>query len=779
MKRSFIYSIVTTVAFCLLPNAATAQIDWSNTTNNNAWFDLGTNWSGGIAPGADDTARFNQSSSYEAWFDSVTAQAIPDVNRLEVTTGEVKLINKETGTQLWLEAQSTLVSGANTSLENIGLSLDVGACTIENGGTISASGSGYFRGSSLTTVKDGNLVLENVNFSFNFLDVATTTNSVGSVLISGPEINSSVSNNINIGFLGHGSLIIKDGAAPFNDTQYNLYLGEQANSVGRCDVDTGALVKRNLVMVGRLGQGTLNVSNSGSLYTNLVWQGLNVLEHSQPERSEINISSGGLIDIGGDFRQHNGGIVSIDGAQSEMSVGIDYTIDKNPQPNDLLIRNGGQLNCGRDFINQGDSSSINWDVVGVGSQASFGRALRCLYDSQVNLRVLEGGTVQFNSIVSLQGQILVDGIGSQFLVTNEFSNPLMDGDVQVTNDGEIIAGSILNSSTIANANGWLSVETDFTNQTTGTLSGHGQFAASLGWQNFGTILFGGGNSIVLGNLNNGARGIIFFAHDGQVEFNNDVAMVDGAGTTIEIAGTEPGQFGQMIVGGNFTVGNVLSVDLVNGFELEHDQFFLIGDITGAQIGEFFERPEGSVVGNYNGIDLRITYVAGDGNDIALFTDPAPISPTLPMGRKFLDGFGVSGNLGSIHASNDQYWEIAPSPTSNPAKQKVDLMLLGTSPTISPTTFSFRLEARMTGGDPGPVIQRVYFITPANNRKVLIDSRPVTNGDVSAIITPTGDLSRFVNPLNGDVIVKVTYITDPAGPLYEWNVEIDEAVWLIE
>ena len=86
---------------------------------------------------------------------------------------------------------------------------------------------------------------------------------------------------------------------------------------------------------------------------------------------------------------------------------------------------------------------------------------------------------------------------------------------------------------------------------------------------------------------------------------------------------------------------------------------------------------------------------------------------------------------------------------------------------------------MTGGDTGPVIQRVYFITPANNRKVLIDSRPVTNGDVSTIITPTGDLSRFVNPLNGDVIVKVAYITDPAGPLYEWDVEIDEAVWLIE
>lgn len=156
-----------------------------------------------------------------------------------------------------------------------------------------------------------------------------------------------------------------------------------------------------------------------------------------------------------------------------------------------------------------------------------------------------------------------------------------------------------------------------------------------------------------------------------------------------------------------------------------------------------------------------------------------VDPTLPMGRKFLDGIPVNGGLGDLHDSDDQRLEIIPSPTSNLIKQKVDLVLVGTSSVISPNSFRFRVESRLIGGDPGPVIQQVFFYRPSDNRRELVDSRPVSALEGSIEVTPQGDLSRFINPANGDVIAGIVYLTDPSGPLFPWSVELDQAVWLIE
>ena len=50
-----------------------------------------------------------------------------------------------------------------------------------------------------------------------------------------------------------------------------------------------------------------------------------------------------------------------------------------------------------------------------------------------------------------------------------------------------------------------------------------------------------------------------------------------------------------------------------------DQQFLFADIQGTRNGTFSELNEGELVGNFGGIDLFISYSAGDGNDIALFS----------------------------------------------------------------------------------------------------------------------------------------------------------------
>ncbi len=70
----------------------------------------------------------------------------------------------------------------------------------------------------------------------------------------------------------------------------------------------------------------------------------------------------------------------------------------------------------------------------------------------------------------------------------------------------------------------------------------------------------------------------------------------------------------------------LHVSLFGGFLLDDGMEFTIFDIAdplGTIYGEFRLLPEASLVGNFGGHDLFITYAGGDGNDIVLYTSAIP------------------------------------------------------------------------------------------------------------------------------------------------------------
>ena len=70
-------------------------IDWTNTTGvPDPWYHVGSNWAGGVAPGPNETANFNQATTYEVWWDSTTASKF-----LGVLAGEVAFLNNGGGTQ--------------------------------------------------------------------------------------------------------------------------------------------------------------------------------------------------------------------------------------------------------------------------------------------------------------------------------------------------------------------------------------------------------------------------------------------------------------------------------------------------------------------------------------------------------------------------------------------------------------------------------------------------------------------------------------------------------
>ena len=105
---------------------------------------------------------------------------------------------------------------------------------------------------------------------------------------------------------------------------------------------------------------------------------------------------------------------------------------------------------------------------------------------------------------------------------------------------------------------------------------------------------------------------------------------DGGGHEIELGGLFHGdddksltEYNWMDVTGNVELSGILHVHLIDDFELAEEMSFNILRVGGTLTGQYDGLDEGSLVGNFGGQDLFITYAGGDGNDVTLFTVPEP------------------------------------------------------------------------------------------------------------------------------------------------------------
>lgn len=118
----------------------------------------------------------------------------------------------------------------------------------------------------------------------------------------------------------------------------------------------------------------------------------------------------------------------------------------------------------------------------------------------------------------------------------------------------------------------------------------------------------------------------FLSHYADVESQ---IILDGT-LILEIAGLtrasssnygSAGIYSAMDLVGDLWIGGDLQINLIDDFMLSFGDAFEIIDLTdGILSGGFSSYTEGALVGNYNGVDLFITYMGGDGNDIYLCTD---------------------------------------------------------------------------------------------------------------------------------------------------------------
>ena len=225
-----------------------------------------------------------------------------------------------------------------------------------------------------------------------------------------------------------------------------------------------------------------------------------------------------------------------------------------------------------------------------------------------------------------------------------------------------------------------------TNELGGEINGRGQFIANVGWINQGEMRFSNGTTDVLGAFDHQAGGVIITSGDGTTTFYDDVVhngaeirTADGSNTVffgdlsgsgaftgsgdvlieggyspgsspnvitidgtlrlgsssmleIELAGIGYGEFDRLEIGEDLYLAGQLDVLTIDDFQLGHGQEFIFADVTRDLFGQFSNFGEGDLVGNFNGTNLFISYSAGDGNDVGLFSVvPEPGSAIVLIG----------------------------------------------------------------------------------------------------------------------------------------------------
>lgn len=87
---------------------------------------------------------------------------------------------------------------------------------------------------------------------------------------------------------------------------------------------------------------------------------------------------------------------------------------------------------------------------------------------------------------------------------------------------------------------------------------------------------------------------------------------------------------------------------------------------------------------------------------------------------------------------------------------------------------------MTGGPSGDVIQSMELWDETNQVWDLVDVRPATAGDSVVVAMATGDLTRYVHPLTDEIIARVKWESQSfSGSPFNWSIDMDQIVWLIE
>jgi len=400
-----------------------------------------------------------------------------------------------------------------------------------------------------------------------------------------------------------------------------------------------SLVISSTISNAQIDTKFLRIGNDGSGRTGkLVIDGVTLTAIAGPSLADatLNIVGGGQLITGTALSIANLGreagsssVVSIDGANSLWhNVATQFWVGSGGGGGDgtLNITNGGELRSGNALLLGSSSSGGRGQItaVGVGSlvNANF---VRVFSDSR--FEILDGakldneGSLDIAANPTDDAEVILQGSNSLVIGTTLWMSgfgasqggtsllDIEDGLVQLSQNAFLHPGSTVNL-----REGSLTLGGAEARVKTVSIGSGSQLRGSPIIN--GSIINEGGRLTPRGS----ADSTLF--EFGTITVSDDLLLNSGF-LQIDIGEASD----SLLVTGDVQLGGTLQVRLVDEAALEPGDFFTFIDVGGSLTGEFSSLSEGDIAftDTLSGLDFRITYQAGDGNDVALFAIPEPAS----------------------------------------------------------------------------------------------------------------------------------------------------------
>jgi hypothetical protein len=167
----------------------------------------------------------------------------------------------------------------------------------------------------------------------------------------------------------------------------------------------------------------------------------------------------------------------------------------------------------------------------------------------------------------------------------------------------------------------------------------------------------------------------------------------------------------------------------------------------------------------------------DSNNVSVIMNRSCPEQTFANNFTVTRGVRQSGGLTELHDSDDMYMVIQQRAPFAAADANVQLVVEGTSPTQTATSFTFRFEASTTGAPAGNVRQTLDMFNFQTNAWEQVDARGASSADAVVEVTITSNASRFIQAGTRLVRSRMSWF-DRGVVAPNWLVRIDQTRWTI-
>lgn len=181
----------------------------------------------------------------------------------------------------------------------------------------------------------------------------------------------------------------------------------------------------------------------------------------------------------------------------------------------------------------------------------------------------------------------------------------------------------------------------------------------------------------------------------------------------------------------------------------------------------------TMVSDNQGAHVAFSATWNGEQDVYYVRIPA-LNTLAPDDYLIMRGVYISGGLSELAFSDDSPLVVRSQYLPSLPGSPIQVQFKAHSSVTHPSSLKFKFEARASQNN---VTQKLLLFSYQSNAYELVDVRPATTTDSVVTITATGDLSRFVNPADGEVRALATYDANP-GPGIGWQALVDQVQWTI-